>query len=245
MCYFLFPLEISSWNCYWTQALQLTSISSYVRLLLQRIPAEDQIRGAVLPGVCNQWLVPRDQLLVIWNQLHGLRNRRKISCGNMLRACSAAMQRTPCRGCTGGFLQEDATEALPKVGQQSWRLTRSFLKLKYSFWITANSVCLYWCLTANVTFSRRKRKEEGPTCSETWLTSAVSRMERRENQKPELQSGTPSQTQSCPDQPCWHKTDSSTWNRRFHFLLPDPRPCARTGRTQYPGKGAGRAQRSQ
>lgn len=109
--------------------------------------------------------------------VHGLSNGRKISWDKLLRACSEAMQGEPCsrkhrRFPLGRWYRSTAWAGASSV--QSWRLTWPFLKSEYSFWITANSLCLYWCLTANVTSSRRERKAKGPTRSETWLTSAGS-----------------------------------------------------------------------
>lgn len=86
--------------------------------------------------------------------------------------CSGPAQQ---QGGTGRCYRSTAWGGSPSV--QSWRLSWSFSKSEYSFLITANSLCPYWCLIANITLSRRKRKKEGRTCSETRLTSAASRME--------------------------------------------------------------------
>lgn len=57
-----------------------------------------------------------------------------------------------------------------------WKTLMIPFKSEYSFWITVNSLLLYWCLTANVTFSKTKRKEESRT-NRSWLfTSAMSRI---------------------------------------------------------------------
>lgn len=105
---------------------------------------------------------------------------------SVLVTCSGPAQQqckeSHAAGSTGGFLQEDATEAPPGMVHHQYRAGDShdpFLSQNAASGLLV-ILCLYWCLTANVTFSRRKRKDEGPTCSETRLTSAAIRMESGE-----------------------------------------------------------------
>lgn len=85
------------------------------------IPAEDQTRAGVLPGVCSQWLLHRDQLWVIWNQCMDLAIEGKsavISCsGPAQKQC----KESHAAGSTGGFPWEDATEALPELVHHQFR----------------------------------------------------------------------------------------------------------------------------
>lgn len=242
ICTLLFPLEITYWNCYCTQALQWTSIS-----VMPDSSSRNTSWGSDTSGSftwCMQPVIATQRsALGHLKPVHGLSNRRKISCDKLPRACSEAMQGKPCsrkhrRFPLGRCYRSTAWAGASSV--QIWRLTGSFLKSEYSFWITANSPCLYWCLTANVTSSRRERKAKGPTCSETWLTSAVSRMGSGETRILNFSSN----WGSLPDPAMSRPTLlAQNWEQHMKEEVPLPppwpSPCTRTGGTGCAGKAQG------
>lgn len=96
------------------------------------------------------------------------------------------------------------TQSLP------WRLFMS----EYSFWITVNSPFLYWCLTANVSFSKRKRKDESRTDREWELAVCFSYKLIKSRETINLNfilARAPCLPQCCPGPPhlSWPRTDSS------------------------------------